>query len=230
MPPTGERCPVGSIDDVLRRLVEVRDRALVAATPDTVDGVAVVAALLHVVTCRVADLVDAGRFAAPAFLARLVGELADRFTAALELHAAGSPATPAAWRLLFDSRSDPSVPAAAFAVAGVNAHLNLDLAAALVSTWEHVPPDDGGPASAQYRDYCLLTDTVETTVDPLREDLGASGAGHLADLAVRFTRDLAWDEAREVWTDGADDERRLRSAEKLDAIAGWLARPLLGRT
>jgi hypothetical protein len=119
------------------------------------------------------------------------------------------------------------VPAAAFAVAGVNAHLNLDLAAALVSTWEHVPPDDAGPDPAQYRDYCLLTDTVETAVDPLREDLARTAAGHLADLAVRFTHDLAWDEAREVWTDGADEARRQRSADKLDAIATWIGRGLL---
>jgi hypothetical protein len=69
---------------------------------------------------------------------------------------------------------------------------------------------------------------VESAVEPLREGLGPTDAGHLTDLAVRFSRDLAWDEAREVWTDGADEQRRLRSAQKLDAIAGWLGPRLLG--
>jgi hypothetical protein len=69
---------------------------------------------------------------------------------------------------------------------------------------------------------------VETAVDPLREDLAETAAGHLTDLAVRFTHDLAWDEAREVWTDGADGARRRRSAEKLDTITAWLGRGLLG--
>ncbi|MCO1654453.1 DUF5995 family protein [Pseudonocardia humida] len=225
MPPTGE---AGPIDEVLRRLAEVHDHALATATAGTTDGIVVCTGLYRDITARVADLLGEGRFAAPAFLARLETELADRFATALGGRTADAREVPAAWRLLLDNRADPSTPAAAFAVAGVNAHLNLDLAAALVSTWEHVPPDDGGPASAQYLDYCLLVDTVETAVDPLREELGAGEAGHLTDLAVRFTRDLAWDEAREVWTDGADEARRLRSAEKLDAIATWLGRRLLG--
>jgi hypothetical protein len=159
--------------------------------------------------------------------------IAEGYFSALRRYAVDPRATPLAWRVLFDRRADPAVPAARFAVAGANAQLNLDLAGALVSTWERVGPDDGTADSRQYRDYCLLNEVCEATLDPFRERLATGPApdptgAHLADLVVRFTRDLAWDEAREVWTDGADEQRRRASDEKLDAIAGFLGSRLLG--
>jgi hypothetical protein len=224
MPPTAGAGTPASLADVARRIAALRDETASAAPRGAEDGVAAFARLYHDVTARLAELARAGRVAAPGFLDHLAVELADRFHAVLRRPAAA----PAAWRLLLEHRADPRVPAANCVVAGVNAQLNLDLAGALVATWERVPPDEGGPDSAQYRGYCLLVDTVETLVEPLCARLDPAGAAHVADLAVRFTRDLAWDEAREVWTDGADEPRRARSAEKLDAIAALLGGRLLG--
>jgi uncharacterized protein DUF5995 len=228
MPPNRRSGPArpAELVEVLDRLAAVRDGA---AARDPGDGVAAFVRHHHDATARVAELVADGRAAAPEFLVALAVGLADRFQGALREHDADPGRAPAAWRVLLDHRADPGVPAGAFVVAGFNAALNLDLAAVLVDTWEHRPPDEGGPGSAQYRDYCLLVDVVESAVEPLREGLGATGAAHVTDLAIRFTRDLAWDEAREVWTDGADEERRRRSAEKLDAIAALLGAHLLGR-
>ncbi len=210
-----------SLTALLDRLAAVRDSAAAGSPSGSRDGVAAFTGLLHAVTASLAGVVDAGRAAAPEFLVRLHLELAARYFTALRRYAEDVHTAPLAWRVLFDRRADPAVPTAAFPVAGANAQLNLDLAAALVSTWEVVAPDEGGPGSAQYADYCRLNDLVEAAMDPLP-------GNPFADLVVRFTRDLAWDEAREVWTDGADDPRRRASAVKLDAIAGLLGTHLLG--
>lgn len=233
--------PAGSIPEVLDRLAAIRDRAAATSVLGEDDGIAVFSRLYHVITATIDELAGRGRFATPGFLVRLDVELAERYFTALRRYAHDPARTPQAWRVLFDNRADPSIAPAGFAVAGINAQLNLDLAGALVSTWELVAPDDGAADSAQYRDYCLVNEVCESSVDPLREQLGRTGggslgdlperdvaAGHLADLVIRFTRDLAWDEAREVWTDGADEQRRRASEDKLDAIAGFLGSRLLG--
>jgi hypothetical protein len=231
--------PAESISEVLDRLAAVHQRAAETSLRGPDDGIAAFTRLYLGITEGVERLLDDGRSDAPAFLARLQLELAERYFAALRRYAVDALSTPRAWRVLFDQRINPGVPPAAFAVAGVNAHLNHDLAGALVSTWEHITPDDGTPDSPQYRDYCQLNEVFETAMDPLRDELGAplrpgphgmiwdETAAHLTDLVIRFTRDLAWDEAREVWTDGADELRRRASEAKLDAIAGFLGSRLL---
>jgi hypothetical protein len=232
----------GSIPEVLDRLAAIREEATAAPGRGAEDGIAAFTGFCHVVTATVDELRTGGGLAAPEFLVRLHLEIAERYFAALRRYAVDARTAPLAWRVLFDRRADPAVPPARFAVAGANAQLNLDLAGALVSTWERVGPDDdpgidgGRGDSRQYRDYCLLNEICETTLDPLRERVAHPAPGsapdptaaHLADLVVRFTRDLAWDEAREVWTDGADEQRRRASEEKLDAIAGFLGSRLLG--
>jgi hypothetical protein len=76
-------------------------------------------------------------------------------------------------------------------------------------------------------------------MDPLREELGSllsrgpdgavwdRTANWMADLVIRFTRDLAWDEAKRVWERGADDKVLRASEEKLDAIASLVGQGLL---
>lgn len=231
--------PPASLDEVLQRLSAVGEHAGATSLLGQDDGIATFTRLYHRIAAGIDVRLSAGGSAAPEFLGRLAVELAERYFGALRSYARDVTGAPLAWRVLFDSRANPGVPPAAFAVAGINAHLNVDLAAALVSTWERVLPDDGGQDSPQYSDYVLLNDAFETAMDPLRASLGAARrhgphrpvrdrtAEHLADLVVRFTRDLAWEEAREVWTDGADRHRRAESEAKLDAIAGLIGGRLL---
>src|SRR5689334_21471649 len=189
----------GSIAEVLDRLAAIRAAAAASGRGDD-DGVAVITVYCHVVTATVDELRAGGRFGAPEFVVQLGLEVAEGYFTALRRYAVDPRTTPLAWRVLFERRTDPAVPPARFAVAGANAQLNLDLAGALVCTWERVGPDDGTPDSRQYRDYCLLNEVCEATLDPFRERLATGPApdptgAPLADLVVRFTRDLAWDEA-----------------------------------
>ncbi len=227
---------VHSIADVVQRLEEVRDYAANTSLLGEDDGIACFTRLYHIITKNVLDTAAAGQFADEAFLTRLDLEFARRYFQALRAYAANTQGAPRCWRLLFDRRADRDVRPVHFAAAGVNAHVNFDLAAALLVTWEDFPPDPGG---ARLADYRCINDIFAVEMDGLRELFGSSlsagedgslwdrFANRASDLLVRLTRDLAWDEAIEVW-EAKDRQRAARSSErKLDAIAEILGRGLL---
>jgi hypothetical protein len=228
-----------SIPEVVRRLAAIHEYASGTSMRRDDDGIAAFTRLYHVITTRIGQMVDSGEFRSPDFLIRLDIEFADRYLAALRSYAYDMNRTPQVWRLLFDNRSDPRIAPVNFAVAGVNAHINFDLACALVATWKHVEPDGDGPDSAQFHDYRLINEVFELEMDPLREDLDSllsqgpddaiwdRTANWMADLVIRFTRDLAWDEAKRVWDRGADDKVMRASEEKLDVIASFVGERLL---
>lgn len=231
--------PPASIPEVIKRLAEIRDYAASTSLLGENDGIASFAKLYHVITQRVGDMADNGEFTSSEFLVRLDLEFAERFFQALRRYAADIHTAPGVWRVLFDNRSDPNVPPVNFAVLGVNAHINYDLAHALIATWRHEEPDGDGHGSAQYHDYRLVNDVFETEMDGLREELdsllshgpdGAPwdvGANWLADLVVTFTRDLAWDEAKRVWKAGATPEACTASERRLDAMATFIGEGVL---
>ncbi|MGI9001819.1 MAG: DUF5995 family protein [Pseudonocardia sp.] len=227
---------VQSIADVVQRLEDIRDHAAATSLLGAEDGIASFTKLYHIITKNVEATAAAGQFADVAFLTRLDIEFARRYFSALRAYAVNTQAAPQCWRILFDRRSDRSIRPVHFAAAGVNAHVNFDLTPALLATWEAFPPDDQG---VQHADYRRINDIFAVEMDDLRElfgsvlSVGEDGAlwdrfaNRASDLLVRFTRDLAWDEALEVW--GARDRGRARrsSGRKLDAIAEILGRGLL---
>jgi uncharacterized protein DUF5995 len=231
--------PPTTIPEVIKRLAEIRDYAASTSLLGENDGIASFAKLYHVITRRVGDMADNEEFESSEFLVRLDLEFAERFFQALRRYAADIHTAPGVWRVLFDNRSDPNVPPVNFAVLGVNAHINFDLAHALIATWRHEEPDGDGHGSAQYHDYRLVNEVFETEMDGLREELdsllshgpdGAPwdvGANWLADLVVTFTRDLAWDEAKRVWKAGASPEVCKASERRLDAMATFIGEGVL---
>jgi hypothetical protein len=227
-----------SIEEVCERLAAIRDHASSTSLLGEDDGIAAFSRLYHVITRRIGDMAEAGEFSSTPFLVRLDIEFAERYFQALRSYAADIATAPRVWRVLFDNRSDPRVAPVNFAVAGVNAHINVDLACALVATWRHLPPD-GDEKGRQYHDYRLINEVFEVEMDPLREDLDSllsagpdgapwdRGANWIADLVIRFTRDLAWDEAERVWRRGAGPQVCAASEERLDAIATFIGERLL---
>ncbi|MDQ4117323.1 MAG: DUF5995 family protein, partial [Actinomycetota bacterium] len=123
---------VPGVVDMLRRLQPVLEGGPRGAE----DGVACFNVLYERVTAEVLEQLqdpDQGLFRDPEFLARLDVEFARRYFAALRADATGG-AAPRAWKVLFDRRDHPDTGPMEFAVCGVNAHVNYDLAPAVVRT------------------------------------------------------------------------------------------------
>ena len=113
------------------------------------------------------------------------------------------PATPSSWRALLDQRRTPRIDRIQFALAGMNAHINHDLALALLATdaQQSVIPDLASPQHADYEAVNALLKAVMPSelamlaTDALGEAAQATGkiGRLLAFWDLCRARDLAWD-------------------------------------
>lgn len=113
-----------------------------------------------------------------------------------------SPATPSAWDALFESRHKPQVERIQFALAGMNAHINHDLALALVQTDSemNLQPALQSPEHVDFQRVNtilaellpdVLNDLAKGVLGGLAEDTGKVGR-LLAIWSVAAARDAAW--------------------------------------
>lgn len=206
-----------SIKDVISTLAQVKAAAEVIDPRGQQDGIACFTQLYYEITCGVQAAVDAHRFTAGDFIVHLDLAFARRYLAALRALTSDNAHPAGCWQALFAARSEPNVPTLNYAMAGVNAHVNYDLAMALLDTWEQNPapqstdPNDAALREAQHTDYNTINDIFDENMGRLRGEfhspLGALGPGSLldkfgnfmGDLLVRDTRDLAWNAAVGVW-------------------------------
>jgi hypothetical protein len=195
--------PVSRLDDVVARMAAI-DQAL----PPT-DGVACFNKLYLEVTKNVLAAVGQATFADPRFLPALDVAFANLYFAALTAFEGGSPDTPRAWRPLFETRSSRTVAPIQFALAGMNAHINRDLPAALVQTFTGL---GGAPGedSAQHQDFDRVNALLATTekavkdnyFDPLMQRLDAEFDGVddvVANWSVAAAREAAWTNGQVMW-------------------------------
>lgn len=170
------------------------------------------------------------------FLAQLDVEFARRYFVAVRADAAGQW-VPAAWRVLLQRRADRSISPLRFAMAGVNAHVDYDLAFALVSTCTVL----GRTLTAAERvDYDAINTIFAGHMAGLRQhfedhfqrelDQGlftelADGAG---DLSVVMSRDAAWHRAEHLWTLRGRPEELERARAAIDWRASMLGLGMLG--
>lgn len=145
-----------------------------------------------------------------AFLRLLDVNFANRYFAALRswtLEFDGQVSR--AWEPMFESSYLRAVTGIQYAAAGVNTHINFDLALALVDTWQALgPPDVGG---RQRADYDRVTDIFGELYEQFRADLLSQdlekfdkGLVQVAlNLASHFVvdkaRDAAWVSATEIY-------------------------------
>jgi hypothetical protein len=152
------------------------------------DGVRYFHAVYSEVTREVARRVAADGFEDPAFLVALDVEFAG-----LYLEAVRAPATaPRAWRVVFDRRHDDLAPLR-FALAGMNAHINRDLAVALDVTCTRL----GGTLardSPRCRDFLAINGILAALVQAAKTEL-FSTADRLVDTAMGPIDDLL-----EIWS------------------------------
>jgi len=210
----------------------------IAAPLDEDDGLRRFNELYLAVTRQVAEQTAADTFDDANFISRLDVIFADLYFAAVDSDAAGDePAK--AWAPLFEERHKQGVAPLQFAIAGMNAHINHDLALALVTTCEEfgfgLDTD-----SSHHRDYMVVNGILERVQDAIKERFTTgliAGVdrtfGTVDDLVASWSvaraRDAAWTAAQVL--SAVQDNRFLRKAflADLGRRTGFAGRLLLAR-
>jgi hypothetical protein len=170
--------------------------------PPLPDGVACFNGMYLKVTGAVRD--ELQTFENPAFVERLDVLFAQFYFEAYDAAKANAWVSKA-WAPLFARRADHDVLALQFALAGMNAHINNDLAHALVLTWDGLSLDPDGD-TPERRDYDKVNDilaAVENDIKAPLSDAFISGVDEalgkdddlLALWSIRQARTQAWERA-----------------------------------
>jgi len=172
------------------------------------DGVARFNGLYLEVTRQVLADTRSDTFEDPRFIERLDEVFAELYFAAVDTDRSGGPVT-RPWVPLFAARRHKRVAPIQFALAGMNAHINHDLALALVRTLDEMrlrPVRD----SPQHRDYRRVDEILARVEERVKERfaLGLIGVadealGRLDDVVAMWSvaraRDAAWTHAETLW-------------------------------
>jgi len=185
-----------SIADVIALM-----QAIDALLPDN-DGLKWFNRLYLMVTQEVDLNPPGGAWQNPVWLIHLDVVFAGLYFGAIRKFLSGG-STPSAWTALFEFRFRPGIDRIQFALAGMNAHINHDLALAVLQTNSDLSilPALNGPEHADYFAVNTLLDAVSPAAiamlaqDPLgdlAEDTGKVGR-LLAAFDIRAARCAAWD-------------------------------------
>jgi hypothetical protein len=203
---------VRTIGEAVARL-EALDRALPRA-----DGVRWFNRLYLEVTVAVRRQLREQPLEAPPFLEQLDIYFADAYFAALDAAERGDRAVARAWAPLLELRHERGIAPLQFALAGLNAHINHDLANGVVATCETLGMRPGAPQRHDYDSINAVLRETEGRVkqwlltDALKEiDQVVAPADDLAAIwSVTRARDAAWVRAQVLWR--LRDEPELRDA------------------
>jgi hypothetical protein len=202
------------------------------------DGVIYFNQLYREVTKKIrAGVAQDGFFAHPGVIAQLDVIFAGLYFKAYDAVVAGEqPAD--AWQVVFARRNDPSLLAIQFAVAGMNAHINHDLALALLDQWT------GGPERPSrhgdiYRDYTKVNEILQSEVAYSKQyleptELRDFDTGELARLDSKIAmllidkaRAHAWLTADGLWGARASNFAEKLMIEALDRLSAQMGQALL---
>lgn len=224
-----------TVADVLERL-----EAIEGSLPPS-DGVKWFNKLYLEVTQQVAATVPRQHQAAPGFLAALDVAFGNLYFDALD--AAGSgPTLPAsypfhAWKPLFESRFVTDIAPVQFALAGMNAHINHDLAIGICDTYASrgAEPHDDSPEHEDYESVNHLIAKAEKKTKEwmmtglLKElDLVFNPVDDIVAVwNVEKARDAAWVSAEVLWSLRALPTLRGDYEEVNDRAVGFAGRALL---
>ncbi len=217
-----------TIAEVISRMQAIDDLLPVS------DGLKWFNRLYMMVTQQVDLHPPGGAWRSPAWLVRL-----DVVFAGFYFNAVGAflaqITLPSAWSALFEARFRTGIDRIQFALAGVNAHINHDLALALLIADAdlNVVPGLDSPEHADYQAVNILLNSVmpaalhvlaTDTLGVLSEDTGKIGR-LLAFWDVMRARDLAWDFAGHLR--GLSGASRDAALGAQDALTGALGRAIL---
>lgn len=229
--------PASTVPEVIARLEEIQAYTEAHEPRGQHDGVACFTCLYDRITSRIWEGILAGRFKNPEFVAVLDAVLANRYFSVLRAGVLSPDAVPAAWGPLLARRSNSRITRLQFAAAGVNAHINFDLALALADTCTdlHSAPSTGAKY-ASYQEICRIFTTEthalrerfqgtwERLIDP--EVLGRVLA-KVDEWTVVANRDVAWEAAQHIWDLRRNGKDESSFVHRLDTQAGEAGRLVL---
>ncbi len=218
-----------TIVDVLAVMQQI-DQALADS-----DGLKWFNRLYMIVTQEVDEHPPAVGWKDPAWLTKLDVVFADFYFKALAAFLRGSADAPNAWDALMEARYRGGIDRIQFALAGMNAHINHDLALALIETDKQmkVVPGYGSP---QHVDYEAVNGLLETVMPAELQMLATDVLGQLAQDTGKIGRILAfWNvcKARDLAWDFAEHLRGLNALTQpvamraQDQVTGALGRAIL---
>lgn len=194
-----------TIDDVLRMMMQI-DQLLADG-----DGLKWFNRLYMMVTKEVDVSPPAGGWKDADWLLRLDVVFAGFYFAAVAGFLDGSADTASSWSALMEARHEAGIDRIQFALAGMNAHINHDLALALLETDRvmNVVPGYGSP---QHVDYEAVNGLLNTVMPAALQMLAVGILGLAAQDTGKIGRVLAfWNmcKARDLAWDFADHLRGL---------------------
>ena len=225
-----------SVVEVIGRLTEIRD-CTARVAPGC--GIAEFSDLYLTITQGIRDRIERGDFFADnGYLARLDVSFANRYFDALRAWAGGQP-TPRAWQVLFAVPSDGEITAIQLAGAGVNAHINFDLAVATVDTGREMG-DAELDTGTRRADYAKVNDVFAQRMDALLRNVfeaqaakgegtedRLSALGRLMTRLVTAARQFAWEDAEELWPLPRRSDAWNAKEASMDTVAYLVGRGLL---
>jgi Family of unknown function (DUF5995) len=224
------RMPVQSIPDVLQTMVAIRETCIDG------DGLKWFNWLYLEVTRAVETRIASAGFTDGAWLAELDVQFARLYFGALESSLSGA-STPDCWQVVFDRRNQAPIARIQFALAGINAHINRDLAPAIVATCQATAttPQHGG---GQYNDYIALNTTLDSLIESAKQTLHVRLLGdmlppvsHLEDTiaawSVSAAREIAWHNAEILWYLRAAPALASSFMDSLDGLTSVAGKALL---
>lgn len=141
-----------------------------------------------VITAAMHETLHRGRFHDSAWVEAYLNSFADLYLQAAHAYETdlrrGTAQVPAAWDVAFSTCRLPMVSPLTHLLLGINAHVNRDLALALVHAGIHEH------RAARYQDHLHVNDVLKSAVDDLQSSV-ATGAPALAQLDAALGR---WDE------------------------------------
>ena len=148
--------PAQSIDDVVRRLDAIVDRAIIER-----DRLGFFAVLYRTVTLAVRDGITAGQFDDGPRMERLDVAFANRYLRAFHEYKSGARPT-RCWHVVFAAGSRSRVVILQHLLLGMNAHINLDLG---IAAAEVCPGDGIAALEGDFNAINQVLSTLETGVE-----------------------------------------------------------------
>jgi hypothetical protein len=224
-----------AIDGVLELLRGVQEILDSLPPSKAANRVAAFNSLYHTITDRVAQSLRSPAVTDPAFLELLDVEFAKRYFEALRLWGDDDDATPDVWEVLFRRAQHKRMTRLAAAILGVNAHINHDLAIALIATWVELGAPEG---DGMHPDYLLINQIFYEEIPGLRRLYSTrwqlkldTVAGRLDDwsqeILVYTTRAYAWDKAVSLWALRHDSDKFAGALLIMDRSAALLGESLI---